>query len=247
MEESKEVATPMEINLNLKNESDTCFEAPYQNLIGGLMYLSVLTRPDISYPVSYLSQFNTCYSETHWKHVKRILKYLKGTKEYGIRFVKDDNYMRGYVDASWGSNFNDRKSYTGFCFCFSNGPIVWESRKQNTVALSSTEAEYIAISEATREAIFLKNLLYEILSIDECIVLYNDNMGAQKLATNPLLNKRTKHIDIRYHFVTEAVNKNLIELKYLDTTNMPADMLTKSLSPNKHNKFLEELGLVNVV
>lgn len=151
--------------------------------------------------------------------------------------------LEGFVDADWAADVTDRRSFTGFCFRLSGSIVSWESRKQNCVALSSTEAEYIAISEASREAIYLYNLFGEFVGINSCITLYNDNQSAQKLCINPTFHKRAKHIDIKYHFVREAIFNNFVNIKYLETSNMPADILTKSLPIVKHNKFAIELGI----
>ena len=117
------------------------------------MYLSVLTRPDISYSLSYLSQFNNNYDKRHWDCAKRILRYLKRTADYSLKYSKNEHELQGFVDSDWGSDSVDRKSYTGFCYRLSNSPVSWESRKQKIVALSSTEAEYMAITEAAKEGI----------------------------------------------------------------------------------------------
>lgn len=241
------VDTPIENNLKLDKSSNVSSQYPYQQLIGSLMYLSILTRPDISFSISYLSQFNNCFTAAHWRHAKRILKYLKKTKSYGLMYTKDNKNLEGFVDADWGSNNIDRKSYTGFCFKFSGAVISYECKKQQTVALSSTESEYMAISEACKEAIYLKNLMYEIVGYNYTITLYNDNQGAQKLTENPLFHRRTKHIDIRHHFVREAVADNIVKIVYLSTSEMPADLLTKGLSSNKHNQFVKQLGMENIV
>ncbi|CAG4987165.1 unnamed protein product [Colias eurytheme] len=249
MTNCKVVDTPIEGNLKLEKSVEICKQYPYQQLIGSLMYLSVLTRPDISYSVSYLSQFNNCYSYTHWKHAKRILRYLCKTKSYGLMFSKDNCRLEGFVDADWASNTLDRKSYTGFYFKFSGTVISYECKKQCTVALSSTEAEYMAIAEACKEAIYLRNLFSEIIvnGFDYVITLYNDNQGAQKLTENPLFHKRTKHIDVRHHFVREAVAGNLIKIVYIPTSEMPADLLTKGLNRIKHNYFIKKLGIQSIV
>ena len=150
----------------------------------------------------------------------------------------------GYADADWGGNSMDRKSYSGFIFFIGNCPVSWESRKQSCVALSSTEAEYVALSEASKEAVFLRNLLMEIgYSNGDAVVLHVDNQGAEKLATNPVYHKRTKHIDIRYHHVRDIVKNNEIVLKYCPTENMIADILTKNLAKIKHERFLKLMNL----
>ncbi|KAI8424616.1 hypothetical protein MSG28_003049 [Choristoneura fumiferana] len=210
MTESKVAETPMEEKLNLEKASDCKSEFPYQQLIGSLMYLAVLTRPDIMYALSYMSQFNNSYNEQHWCYAKRILRYLKKTKHYCLKYSKDGKAeIEGFVDADWAHNVGDRRSYTGFNFMLSGGAISWESKKQKTVALSSTEAEYMGISEACKEAIYLRNLQFEITGHMYAVVLYNDNQSAQKLLANPVFHKRSKHIDVRYHFCRESVADNL--------------------------------------
>lgn len=247
MKNCKSVETPMEVNLKLDKGQDISSKYPYQQLIGSLMYLSILTRPDISFCVSYLSQFNNCNSEIHWKHAKRVLKYLSYTKSFGLMYVKNDSDIVGFVDADWASDTVDRRSYTGFCFIYSGCIVSHECKKQQTVALSSTEAEYMAICEASKEAIFLKNLLHELVNRnDGPILLYNDNQSAQKLSENCMYHKRSKHIDVRFHFIREAVENKLVKIKYLNTTEMPADLFTKSLCKVKHNNFVKKIGVVNI-
>ncbi|CAH2103269.1 unnamed protein product [Euphydryas editha] len=250
MSNCKSVDTPMEINLKLDKAKTISKQYPYQQLIGSLMYLSVLTRPDISYAICYLSQFNNSYNETHWKHAKRVLKYLKKTKNYGLVFSKDENlsniHVEGFVDADWGSDIIDRKSFSGFCFKLSNSLISYECRKQRCVALSSTEAEYISISEASKEAMYLKNLIIELTGMCEPILLFNDSQSAQKLVSNAVFHRRSKHIDIRYHFVREAVSNKFIKVAYLETAEMPADIFTKSLGSVKHFYLIKKLGILPI-
>lgn len=248
MSNCKPASTPLEVNPDCNVQVGICNkDIPYQQAIGSLMYLAVLTRPDISFAVSYLSQFNNNFNESHWVCVKRVLKYLQNTKHYCLTFKKSDVNMEGYVDADWAGNKSDRRSYTGFIFKFSESAISWESRKQRTIALSSTEAEYMAISEAAKEAIYFKNLLYELTGQANSIKLFNDNMSAQKLAVSPLYHRRSKHIDIRHHFIREAISDKNVELFYLPTDQMIADVLTKSLTVAKHNRFVNDIGLVEVV
>lgn len=159
MENCKPVSTPIEPYLKLQ-KSDKCDPSiPYQNLIGTLMYLAVAIRPDIAYAVSYLSQFNNCYTDEHFKCTKRILRYLQGTKDLGIKYKKTGKELYGLADADWAGCTIDRRSYSGYCFKYANACISWESRKQRCVALSTAEAEYIALTEATKEALHLHTLL----------------------------------------------------------------------------------------
>ena len=176
MTDCKTADTPMETKLNICKEENCKSTTPYQQLIGSLMYLSVLTRPDITYSVSFLSQFNNCYGNEHWLYAKRVLRYLKKTKKNGLKYSKNGNsQLEGFVDADWGNNVIDRRSYTDLCFTLSGCVISWETKKQRTVALSSTEAEYMAITEGCREAIYLRNLLHEITNELYPVTISSDN------------------------------------------------------------------------
>lgn len=244
MTDSKTFDTPMEDKLHIVKEENCNLKVPYQQLIGSLMYLAVLTRPDIMYSVSFLSQFNNSFNSKHWMYAKRILKYLKKTKSFGLTYTREGNSeLVGYVDADWGNDIVDRRSYSGVCFVLCGGAISWSSRKQKSVALSSTEAEYMAITEACTEAIYLRNILLEISDNIYTVNIFNDNQGALKLSANSVFHNRTKHIDVRYHFCRDCVNNKIVNLKYLETARMPADMLTKSLGCVKHYMFMEMLGI----
>lgn len=154
-----------------------------------------------------MSQFNTCHDNTHCIAVKRVLRYLASTKDYGLVFEKDDKKVEAFVDADWAGDIADRKSYTGLVFKHGNCAISWESRKQKTIALSSTEAEYLGLSDGAREASFIRNLLGEICNKLETIVIHNDSQSAQKLVKNCQHHRRTKHIDVRHHFIRDAMER----------------------------------------
>lgn len=208
------------------------------------MMLTTLTRPDIAHAISWLSCYNDRHTREHWVAAKRVLRYLKGTPGAGIKYGSADDTLTGFVDADWGNCPVDRRSYTGFAFTLSGGIISWESRKQRTVALSSTETEYMGITEAVKEAIYLRRFLLESGFKELANTkLFCDNMGAHKLTANPVFHSRTKHIDVRHHFVREAVNNHDIEIKYLPTDEMAADVLTKGLPGPKHRKCLSTFGV----
>ena len=248
MTDSKPVSTPMDVNVKLiKADRDSNVEdtkLPFRELVGALMYLAIATRPDIAYAVSALSQFNTCFGETHWTAAKRVLRYLKGSAELGLVFEPGAESLKGYVDADWASCSMDRRSYTGYTFILGNGAVSWESKKQRTVALSSTEAEYMGLAEAAKETMHLREFLKELgfENLANATVL-NDNMGAKRLAENPIFHARTKHIDVRHHFVREALQKKQLKLEHVSTDDMVADMLTKALPRPKHQRCLNMLGL----
>ncbi|XP_060665460.1 uncharacterized protein LOC132797726 [Drosophila nasuta] len=161
------------------------------------------SRPDIAYAVNFMSQFNSCYTVDHWKAAKRILRYLSGTKTVGLLFKQTGDDLYGVVDADWGGNLTDRRSYSGQAFVLAGAAISWEARKQRTVALSSTESEYLAMSEAVKEALYLKALLNRIGLKFKCVSIFNDNESAKHLVKGFGFHPRTKHIDVRHHFIQE--------------------------------------------
>lgn len=209
MEDANAVSTPLPVGKTLtekeKEDSDTS-RIPYRELVGALMYAAVATRPDIADVVSFLAQFNHCYTEKHWGMTKRVFRYLIGTKNLGLCYERGDKTIEGYVDADWAGCLQDRKSYTGYAFTLSNAAISWKSQKQKTVALSSTEAEYMGIAEGVKEAVYWSNYMREIELMELTnLTLYNDNQGARLLTDNPILHQRTKHIDIKYYFIRDII------------------------------------------
>ncbi|UYV61519.1 hypothetical protein LAZ67_1005132 [Cordylochernes scorpioides] len=216
MKEAKPISTPMDSNSKLTKISS----------------IEVSTRPDIAYAVSALGQFSNDPRRQHWNAAKRVLRYMKGTLCLKITYEKTNETLYGCVDADWGGNLADRKSQTGLVFFLAGGPIAWESKKQQTVALSSTESEYIALCEAGKEAVYLRALLDEMgfgELLNEPTVLKTDNQGAQQLARNPVHHARTKHIDIKWHYIRSICSDGLIEVVHIPTQENVADILTKGL------------------
>jgi hypothetical protein len=242
------VSTPMEINLKLQSvqqntKSDERY--PYRELIGSLLYLSEGTRPDISNTVSKLAQFVNAPSKECWTAAKRVLRYLKRTKEYGIVFTKTGKSLQGYSDSDWGGCLLDRRSYSGYAFILGDACVSWKSQKQKCVATSSCEAEYDSLASSMKEAIYLNSLLSEIgLGKFAQVILHVDNQGALYLASDPVFHARSKHIDIRHHFIRGVLKENdNIKLAYLSTDSMLADVLTKALPKVKHYACMSGLGI----
>lgn len=250
MQNCKPVSTPMLPNSKLVMPKEGLDDDVYnfRKLMGSLMYLCVCTRPDIAYSCSQLCQFNNCFDLSHWLAAKRILRYLSGTINYGLVFTKHNNWnLNAFADADWANDCTDRKSYTGFIIKLGNDTINWESRKQRCVALSSTEAEYLAMSDACKDICFIKNFISEIINIVLCINLHNDNQSAQKLLeVKEFCHKRTKHIDLRYHYVKDLVRNNSVCVTYVPTENMIADVFTKALGATKHKKFIEACNVKQI-
>lgn len=216
MQDCKPAKTPIDTNVQLTKPSQAneriMKQYPYQCLIGTLMYLAVTTRPDIAYAVNFMSQFNTNYSVEHWMAAKRILRYLRGTADHGLQYRKTERQLYGVVDADWGANTVDRRSYSGRII-LAGAAVCWDARKQRTVALSSVEAEYMAMSEATKESIYLKSLLCDMHIPCDQIMLYNDNQGAQRLVHHAgVHHSRTKHIDLWHHFIRDHCASGSIKL-----------------------------------
>ena len=204
----------------------------YRGLIGGLLYLSVATRPDISWVTSKLSQFLQSPTNTHITAAKRVLRYLKGTSDWELSFCRvDDPELVGFCEPDWGSSPDDRRSTSAYVFNFNGitGPISWRARKQPSVALSSCEAEYLALGEAAKEAKYLRQLLSEMKLATPPTSLRCDNQGAMSLAKNPSHHQRTKHIDVRHHFIRDLITSGEISVCYVPSSDNLADALTKPL------------------
>jgi hypothetical protein len=230
-------------------EQEKMKNVPYREIIGSLMYAAQGTRPDIAFPVTALSQFLQNPGAIHWEEAKRVLRYLKGTRETGIIYGRDTEGVKGFVDSDWGENRDDRHSISGYAFTINGGAVTWSSKKQRVVALSSTEAEYIALTHAAKEAKWLKSFLIEIYdpgTQDHPLHLYCDNMSAMSLAKDSTYHSRTKHIDIRYHFIREAYDAGTIDLTYCPTGDMPADLLTKPLTRAKLEHLIKFIGIARV-
>jgi len=177
---------------------------------------------------------------------KHVLRYLKGTKHFGINYTKNLENVAAYTDSDWAGDIDDRKSCTGNIIILANGPISWKSRKQGSVALSTMEAEYAALAEISREIIYIRRLLTHMgfkKFVKDPIRVYCDNQSAIELSKNAVFHKRSKHVDINFHFVRELVERGEISVKFLRTDLMLADILTKSLSKAKHDNHISMLQL----
>ena len=206
--------------------------------------MPITPRYSIAHAVSKLSQYSARPDNTHWTALKRVLRYLKGTKELGITYASGSLVLTGWTDSDWAGDLDDSKSTAGYVFLLGGGAISWASKKQPSVALSSTEAEYMAQKTATTEAVWLRGLLQELGLRDEAPTeIWADNQGAIKLASNPEYHRRTKHIRIQYHYTRECVANGEIKFRYVSTKDMAADGLTKSLPEAKFTHFTSLMGL----
>jgi hypothetical protein len=231
-------------------ESPRVDSKQYQTVIGCIMYAMLGTRPDISFTISRLAQFNNDPREQHWNAVKQLLLYLATTADHGIsyKYVEgvEDPQLVGFTDSDWANDQDSRRSTTGYVFCMAGGAISWKSRRQPTVALSTTEAEYMAACDATREAVSWRAFLSEIgFDVSTPTTMFSDNQGCIALAKNPEHHARSKHIDIRHHYVREQVALGTVMFEYIPTDDMVADVLTKPLARDRHTALIKEMGLTS--
>jgi hypothetical protein len=210
----------------------------YRRIVGSLIYMTI-TRPDLSYAVGVVNQFMQTPQKPHLDAVRRILRYIKHTLQCGIFYeAKSQLQVHGYTDVDWAGNVSDRRSTSGFMFSFGSGAVSWSSKKQSTVALSSTEAEYKGAAIATCEVIWLQKLLSDLGQlVDAPVVIYYDNISSILLANNPVYHARTKHIEVHYHFIREKVLAKEIDLINVNTEDQVADIFTKALGTDKLRKF----------
>ncbi|CAN6694397.1 unnamed protein product [Malus baccata var. baccata] len=229
---SKPCNTPCLPYTRLLKDDGKPFHDPalYRSVVGALQYLT-FTRPDIAFSVHQVCQFMHCPMESHFIAVKRILRYLQGTMDYGVHLSKGDLCLTAFSDANWDGDPNDRRSTTGLVVYLGSSPISWSSKKQNTVSKSSTEAEYRALSSTAAEIDWIIQLL-KFLRIDvSCpVTLFCDNLSAIVVAYNHVMHQRTKHIEVDIHFVRERVAKKLLQLQFVSSNEQFADILTKGLS-----------------
>jgi hypothetical protein len=216
----------------------------YQTVIGSLLYLMLGTRPDIAFAVTKLAQYAANPSEDHLNKALYICRYLVGTQNY--RLTYDGGSGQGIsacTDSDWASDGTTRRSQTGYFVKMAKGLISWTSRAQKTIALSSTEAEYMALSDCSRQVVWMHTLLGELGFHLEPIPICGDNQGSIFIASNPVTEKRSKHIDIRYHYVREVISRGITNIYFIDGEENPADLLTKNLGSVKFHKFRAVLGL----
>jgi len=255
--DSHPTATPIDPGLKLRRPDKTSISSsdklelerlPYRSLVGSLIYISVGTRPDITYAVQQLSQYLDSYSFIHWNAAVRIVRYLKGTRDLRLTLGGNNKIkLSGYTDSDWANCLDTHRSIGGYCYSLGSGLISWNAKKQKTVAASSCEAEYVAASESTKEAIWIRSLLDGIgFKQIEPTTINCDNNSAINLSEDPSLHSRVKHIDIKYHFIRERVQSNEINVSYINTKDNIADAFTKALAAPTFERLRGFMGLKRV-
>jgi hypothetical protein len=224
--------------------SEQIDDRQYMRLVGSLLYAAITTRLDIAYAVNVLSRHMKDPQIKDWQAGKRVLRYLQGTQNLGLIFTRNNAKefkIDVYSDADWGGG-QGRKSTTGYVVLVNGSVVSWVSKKQATVALSSAEAEYMAVSAAVQEVKWISQLLKELgINVKKPAQLYCDNQAAIAISNNDVHHARTKHIDIRHHYVRDAVKEKEIEIKWIRSSNQLADIFTKPLSRQPFMRLRQSL------
>jgi len=253
MKQARSSKVPMMAGLNnsLRKSSDEATDdeiSRYRSEIGSMMYIMTQTRADLAYPISKLSKYLSNPSQTHQKALTTAYRYLRGCADQGLLYKidpKDPNSTQayGYSDSDFAGDLDSRKSTSGYVFMLAGAAISWRSKQQDIVAKSSCEAEYIALDAAASEAVWLRLLLKELGYPQGPTMIYEDNTSCIDLAHNPENHNRTKHIDVKFHYIRQLIENKEIEISWLETGKMVADTLTKPLGPSKFDEFKAKMGI----
>jgi hypothetical protein len=218
-------------------------DVPYREAVSALNWAALATHPDIAFAVATVTHFGANPGPTHWEAVKRIFCYLAGTRDLWLSYGETRRVLEGYADAD-GSMAEDRRAITGYAFLIDGGAVSWSSKRQEIVSLSTTESEYVAATHGMKEGLWLKSLLSEVFGpFSHPITLFSDNQAAIALTRDHQYHARTKHIDVRYHWIRWVVEEGALRLVYCPTDDMVADALTKALPSPKVKHFAACLGL----
>ncbi|GJX88989.1 putative RNA-directed DNA polymerase [Tanacetum coccineum] len=255
MENSKKGNLPLHHGIKISSdlcpktddELDKMSRVPYASAIGSIMYAMTCTRPDVSFALSMVSRHQQNPGEGHWTAVKNILKYLRNTKDRFLVYGGEKELrVTGYCDASWQTDKDDSKSQSGWVFLLNGGAVTWKSSKQDTVADSTCESEYIAACEASKEAIWMKNFIGDlgvVPTVQDPIEIFCDNESAVALTKEPKDHGKSKHIDRKYHFVRSKVAEGHVIVKDVRSEDNSADPFTKALAKSKHDEHAWSIGL----
>jgi hypothetical protein len=246
MHNVKEASTPLPLGYNpvpnkLPVNKKLCTK--YQQVIGSLLYLILGTRPDIAFAVTKMAQFAANPSEEHLTKALYICKYLAGTMDYSLQYGLKQEGLYAYADADWASDLESQRSTMGYLVLLSGTAISWNSRVQKMIALSSTEAQYMSLSDTCRQLVWMCSFLKELGMPVDAIPLCGDNQGAIFNASNPVQEKRTKHIDIRFHYISKKVSDGEVTLHFVITDQNPVDMFTKNLARVNFLRCRSHLGI----
>ena len=245
--------TPLPTGINLDksmspktdSEKKEMADKPYRSVLGSVMWGQLATRPDLSFSVSLLARFQDNPGIEHWKALMHVIGYIKNTLDYGITYSRDfDLTPHAFVDADYGGCKDTRRSTSGYVFMMAGGPVTWSSKRQATVALSTVEAEYVAMSRCAQQMVWMQNWLAEVeVDYSKPGLIRGDNRGAIALTKNTKDHGKVKHIDIRHHYIRELLQSGAITFEQVPSLENLADLFTKSLPRDHHHHILSALNI----
>jgi hypothetical protein len=247
MEDSSTVSTPMVVSCKLrKNDiSPDVDQRIYHSMIGSLLYITA-SHPDIMQVVGMVGHFQSAPKQSHLVAVKRIFKYLKGTMTYGLWYPRNQNFqLTAYSNADWENCVDERKSTSGGAFFPGDALVAWLSKKQGSISLSTTEAEYIVATTCCTQILWMIQTLADLkVNYTDPIPIHYDNTSAISVSKNPVLHSKTKHIPIKYHFLREQVTNKIVQLNYIPSTEQIVDIFTKPLVATPFGYLHQKLGVI---
>lgn len=255
MENAKPSTVPAEPSFHLsrmlssteEDEKRKMQNVPYREAVGFLLFAATVSRPDIEYAVNQASQFLNNFGSEHWQAVKKILRYLKGTVDYGIVYGDSGSgrSLHGFTDADYAGDVDTQKSTSGCIFLLNGGAISWSSQRQRVVALSTTKAEYIALSNGTKYAIWIRGIICESGLKCAKVHMYVDNQSAIELTNSPEYHRKTKHIDVRIHFIRDVYECGEIDVSYIESKEQLANIFTNPLPKIQFHYLRISIGVID--
>jgi hypothetical protein len=247
MEDSSQVSTPMVVGCKLSKDdiSSDVDQMTYRSMIGSLLYITT-SRPDIMQAVGMVGRYQYAPKQSHLVAVKMIFKYLKGTMTYGLWYPKNQNFqLTAYSDVDWANCVDERKSTSGGAFFLGDSLVAWLNKKQGSISLSTTEVEYIASATCCTQILWMIQTLADLkVTYTNPIPIHCDKTNAISVSKNPVLHSKTKHIQIKYHFVKEQVTNIIVQLNYIPSTEQIADIFTKPLATTPFGYLRQKLGVI---
>lgn len=249
LQDAKTSKSPMDTGFASTVDSSTPFHdnTEYRSLVGALLYIAVCARPDVAVSAAILGRKVCAPTTADWTAAKRVLRFLKATKDMRLEFYNNSDSLIGYSDADWAGDISTRRSTTGYVFMYAGGAVSWASRLQHCVTLSSMESEYVALGEATQELVWLRKLLADLgETVDGPTTIMEDNQSCIQFVQSERTSRRSKHVETKEKYIKELCDNGVLQLSYCSTELMVADIFTKPLGTTKFRKLSRLLGLKEV-
>lgn len=247
MSDAKSSQTPIGAHFKLSSVKDDeeridTEVIPYSSAVGSMMYAMVGSRPDLAYGIGLVSRFMSKPGQMHWEAVKWLLRYIKGSLNLELMYTTDKElHIQGFCDSDYAADLDRSRSISSYVFSVGGNVVSWRSNLQRVVALSTTEAEYISLTEAVKEAIWLKGLLGDFGFSHDAVKVWCDSQSTICLSKNSVFHERTKHIATKYHFIRDVIAEGEVEVLKVHTSRNPADVLTKVVPVSKFKSALDML------